>query len=66
MLGRMFDETNACNNSETTPEFIICPKCPRVANVLIVFPIKQFHLNSNTRIGNWAETDKGVGFALSH
>jgi hypothetical protein len=66
MLGIMFDETNACNKSETTPEFLICPKCPRAANVLIVFPSKQFHLNSNTRIGNWAEKDKGVGFALSH
>ncbi len=66
MLGIMFDETNACNKSETTPEFLIFPKCPRVANVLIVFPSKQFHLNSNTKIGNWAEKDKGVGCALSH
>ncbi len=66
MLGIMFDENNACNKSETTPEFLIYPKCPRAANVLIVFPSKQFHLNSDTRIGNWAEKDKGVGFALSH
>ncbi len=26
MMGRMFDETNACNKSETTPELIIYPK----------------------------------------
>jgi hypothetical protein len=62
----MFDEANACNKLETTPEFIKCPKCPRAANVLIVFPSKQFHLNSDTSIGNRAEKDKGFGCALSH
>ncbi len=66
MLGRMFDETNAWNKSETTLDFIIWSKCPRAANVLIVFPSKQFQLYSNTRIGNWAEKDKGFGCALSH
>ena len=38
----------------------------RVEVELIEFPSKQFQLYSNTRIGNWAEKDKGFGCALSH